>query len=199
MIKNIIFDIGNVLTDFRWRDFLRDQGYDDAVIDRIANASVLSDVWCEYDRGEWTQEQLLDAFVSKDPDIEEEIRMAFSDFTGMVTPREYAIPWVKELKQKGYRVLFLSNFSRKAELECADALSFMPYMDGGILSYQDKVIKPDTAIYELLLSRYELVAQESVFIDDTLVNVEAAIGVGMQGIHFKTKEQVDAELKALGV
>lgn len=199
MIKNIIFDIGNVLTDFRWRDFLRDKGYDDVMIDRIAKASVMSDVWCEYDRGVWTQEEILEAFVSNDPAIENEIRMAFENLQGIVTPREYAIPWVKELKANGYRVLYLSNFFQKAEIECADALRFIPYMDGGILSYRDKVIKPDLVIYELLLSRYGLVAEESVFIDDTPVNVEAAEKLGIYGIHFKAKEQVEEELRVLGV
>lgn len=199
MIKNIIFDIGNVLTDFRWREFLKDKGFDEEMINRIADATVMSDVWCEYDRGVWTDEQLLEAFVQNDPEIENEIHKAFKDFTGMVTPRAYAIPWLKALKTAGYKVLYLSNFSRKAELECADSLSFMPYMDGGILSYQDKLIKPNPAIYELLLSRYGLVADESVFIDDTPVNVEAARQIGIHGIRFETKEQVDEELRALGV
>ena len=199
MIKNVIFDIGNVLTDFRWRDFLKDKGFDETMIDRIAGATVLNPVWCEYDRGMWTDEQILEAFIKKDPAIEKEIHMAFDDFTGMVTPREYAIPWLQSLKANGYRVLYLSNFSRKAEVECADALNFMPYMDGGILSYRDKLIKPNPDIYKLILSRYGLAAEESVFIDDTLVNVEAAEKVGIHGIHFKTKEQVDEELRALGV
>lgn len=199
MIKNVIFDIGNVLTDFRWREFLEDKGFDEKMIGRIADATVLNPVWCEYDRGVWTDEQLLEAFIKKDPAIEKEIHMAFDDFTGMVTPREYAISWLQSLKAGGYRVLYLSNFSRKAEVECADALRFMPYMDGGILSYRDKLIKPNPAIYELILSRYGLAAEESVFIDDTPVNVEAAEKAGIHGIHFQTKEQVDEELRALGV
>ena len=53
MIKNIIFDIGNVLTNYRWREFLEDKGFDEAMIDRIAEATVNSSVWCEYDRGVW--------------------------------------------------------------------------------------------------------------------------------------------------
>lgn len=199
MIKNIIFDIGNVLTDFRWRELLQEKGFDETMIERFAKAAFLNDVWREYDRGVWTDEQLIEAFVQNDPAIEKEIRMVFENIEGMVTPREYAIPWLKKLKESGYRVLYLSNFSRKAEVECADSLSFMPYMDGGILSYQDKMIKPDPAIYELLLTRYGLVAEESVFIDDTPVNVEAAKKFGIHGIHFKTKEQVDEELYALGM
>ena len=147
----------------------------------------------------WTDEQLLEAFIQNDPAIEKELRMVFDNCKGMVTIRDYAIPWLKELKAKGYRLLYLSNFSQKAEEECADALAFLPYMDGGILSYRDKLIKPDPAIYELLLSRYELKAEESVFMDDTLVNVEAAKKLGIHGILFQTKEQVEEELRELGV
>lgn len=197
MIKNIIFDIGNVLSNYRWREFLQDKGFDEAMISRIAEATVNSAVWCEFDRGVWTDEEIMAGFVKNDPDIEKEIHQAFDDFKELVTPREYAIPWVQELKAKGYQVLYLSNFSRKAEEECVEALNFMPYMDGGILSYRDKLIKPDPAIYELLLSRYNLVAEESVFLDDTLVNVEAAEKVGIHGIHFLTKEQAEAELQEL--
>ena len=72
-------------------------------------------------------------------------------------------------------------------------------MDGGILSYQEKLIKPDPAIYQLLLNRYGLKAQECVFLDDTERNVDAAIQQGMAGIVFRSREQAVEELKGLGV
>lgn len=199
MIKNIIFDIGNVLTDFRWRDFLFDKGFDEEMVERIANASIRNPQWTEFDRGVWTDEQLMESFVANDPEIETQLHEAYDDVHGMVTLREYAIPWVQELKKKGYRVLYLSNFSHKAEVECADSLAFLPYMDGGILSYKDKLVKPDPAIYRLLLDRFGLIAGESVFLDDTLVNVEAARKMGIYGIHFLSKEQAEEELRKLGV
>ncbi|MCM1326595.1 MAG: HAD family phosphatase [Bacteroidales bacterium] len=199
MIRNIIFDIGNVLADFRWRAFLRDKGFDDAMIERISKASVESPLWSELDRGEWSEEELLQAFVDRDPAIEKELREAYSDIRGMVTPREYAVPWVRKLKENGYQVLYLSNFSRKAEEECAESLAFLPYTDGGILSYREKMIKPDPEIYRLLLKRYHLQPQECVFLDDTLKNIEAAQAEGMMGILFRTKEQAEEDLRGLGV
>ncbi|MCR5753334.1 MAG: HAD family phosphatase [Acetatifactor sp.] len=197
MIRNIIFDIGNVLTDFRWEGFLLDKGLSHDIVDRIGNATVRSKEWSEVDRGVWSLEELLEAFIRNDPSLEKEMRFAFDDFTGMVTPREYAIPWVQELKKKGFDVYYLSNFSEKAKKECSDALNFLPYMDGGILSYKEKMVKPDPAIYKLLMERYGLKAQESVFLDDTLANVEAARLVGMHGIHFKSKEQATEELEKM--
>lgn len=199
MIRNLIFDIGNVLTDFRWKEFLQDKGFEEAMIERIAKASVLSPFWNEFDRGEWDTEKLMAEFVKLDTGIEKELHQAYDNIHGMVTKREYAIPWIKEWKEKGYGVYYLSNFSYKAYIECADALDFLPLMDGGILSYRDKVIKPGPEIYELLLSRYGLKAEECVFLDDTLKNVEAARKLGFYGVHFKTKEQAIEELKKMGV
>lgn len=199
MIRNIIFDIGNVLTDFRWREFLQDKGFDETMIDRIARASVMSPYWNEFDRGEWEQDKIMARFIQNDPEIEKELHLAYDNIKGMVTPRDYAIPWIKELKAKGYGVYYLSNFSYKAYVECSDALDFLPYTDGGILSYRDKVIKPGKEIYDLLLSRYGLKAEESVFLDDTLKNVEAAREYGFYGICFRTKEQAEEELRKLGV
>lgn len=199
MIRNIIFDIGNVLTDFRWNDFLRDKGFDEEMTKRIAKASILTPLWNEVDRGVWSREKLLQEFTRMDPEIEAELHRAFDNVTGMVTKREYAIPWLQELKAKGYRVYYLSNFSEKAYEDCMEALDFLPFMDGGILSYRDHVIKPDAEIYRLLLSRYSLKAEESVFLDDTLPNVEAARALGLHGICFRTREQAEAELKKLGV
>ena len=187
MIRNIIFDIGNVLTDYRWKGFLEDKGFDEEMIKKIAKASVMHPLWAEFDRGTWTDEQVLDAFVKDAPELEQELYRAFTSIAGIVTPRAYAISWLQELKSKGYHVYYLSNFSRKAEVEC------------GILSYKEQLIKPEPEIYQLLLKRYGLKAEECVFMDDTLKNVQAAEEQGIHGIHFLTKEQAEEELRKLGV
>lgn len=195
MIRNIVFDIGNVLTDFRWRGFLQDKGFDEEMVERIARASVMTPLWFEIDRGVWDEEKLMEEFIRLDPGIEKELRYAFGNVRGMVTKRDYAIPWIGELKERGYRTYYLSNFSHKAYVECTDALDFLPYMDGGILSYREKVVKPDKEIYQRLLSQYSLKAEESVFLDDTPANVEAARALGFFGICFETKEQAARELE----
>lgn len=199
MIRNIVFDIGNVLTNFRWKEFLMDKGFDGEMIRRIARASVENPLWQEVDRGVWDQEKLMREFIKLDPEIEAELRLAYDVICGMVTPRAYAIPWIKELKEKGYGVYYLSNFSDKAYVDCADALEFIPYTDGGILSYRERMVKPEPEIYRLLLERYGLKAEECVFLDDLEVNVEAARKEGFAGIVFETKEQAEEELARLGV
>ena len=174
----IIFDIGNVLVDFRWKDFIREHGYTGETADRIAAASVLSDDWKQYDLGLLGEDEILDLFVKNDPAIGAQIRNTYRSLEGLLTQMPYAKPWIEELKSRGYRVLYLSNFSEKAERECAKELDFIPLTDGGILSYREKMIKPDPAIYELLTVRYALTPSECIFFDDTPANVEAALRHG---------------------
>ena len=197
MIKNVIFDIGNVLTDFRWAEFLADKGFSEEEIRRIAKASVLSPVWPELDRGVWSFEEVMAGFVKNDPEMEEEFHRAYDDMTDIVTIRDYAIEWIKSLKKQGFSVYYLSNFSQKIEKECEKALVFRKEMDGGILSWNDKLIKPDPAIYKLCLTRFGLKPEESVFVDDTAVNVEAANKLGIHGVVFQSREQVDQKLAEL--
>ncbi|MBR1692064.1 MAG: HAD family phosphatase [Lachnospiraceae bacterium] len=199
MITTIIFDIGNVLVGFDWEGYLESFGFTDEVTGRISKATVLSPQWDEFDRGAVDDEEIIRCFVKNDPEIEKEIRMICEDIHDMLTIREYAVPWVKELKQKGYRVLYLSNFSRKAEIECAHTLTFLPYMDGGIMSYRYHQIKPQPEIYDTLIREYELKPEECVFLDDRSDNCEAARAKGMHAIVFTTREEALKGLAKLGV
>ncbi len=199
MITTIIFDIGNVLADFTWREHFAGFGYSEEMVERIARATVYTPGWNEYDRGVLTIEQIMQEFVEADPEIEADIRRVMDNVKTIVRRNDYAIPWIQDLKSKGYRVLYLSNFSEKAETECAYALDFIPYMDGGILSYKEKLIKPMPEIYELLIRRYALVPQECVFLDDTQVNLDGAQKFGIHTILFQNKEQAMEELRKLGV
>jgi epoxide hydrolase-like predicted phosphatase len=198
-IDTVVFDIGNVLTDFAWTEFLQNKGYDEAMIKRIAKASVESDDWVEYDKGNLTNDEIVERFVENDPEIAEQLKDAFVNIDGIILKREKTIPWIKALKAAGYKVLYLSNFSRQALEGCPEAMAFLDETDGGILSYRDHVVKPYPEIYHLLEERYNLTPAKTVFIDDTAVNIEAAINLGWKGIVYKDYDQTASELKALGV
>lgn len=199
MITTIIFDIGNVLADFTWREHFAGFGYDDEMVERIGRATVMNQAWGEIDRGVMKAEDIILEFVAADPEIEEDIRKVLKDVRTIVSRNDYAIPWIQDLKRKGYRALYLSNFSEKAETDCAYALDFIPYMDGGILSYQEKIIKPMPEIYQLLIDRYSLVPEECVFMDDTQANLVGAEKFGIHTIHFQNQAQAIKELRRLGV
>ena len=198
-IDTVVFDIGNVLTDFAYRDFIEKRVSDTEIARRIEKATVLSNDWPELDRGALAIEEIIDRFKKNDPEISEQIGKVFSDFKDIVTKREKAIPWIKALKAAGYKVLYLSNFSKWVLDDCEDAMAFLDETDGGILSYRDQLIKPDPAIYNLLAERYSLVPEKTVFIDDTEVNIDTAKSLGWNGIVYKDYESTKKELEALGV
>ena len=199
MIKTVIFDIGNVLTDFAWEPFFRKFGFSEEIFERVAKATVKSLEWHEFDRGELTMKEIVAAFIENDPGIEKEIRLVFENVKGLVTKRDYAIPWIQHLKASGLQVLYLSNFAEITKNHCIEALDFIPYTDGGVLSYEIKMVKPNADIYQALIAKYNLNPKECVFVDDTLPNVEAAIKLGMHAIHAVSHEAALEGLAALGV
>ena len=99
MIKNIVFDIGGVLADFRIIEFLTGKGMDSTTIKHIINASVMNPYWGKFERGEVTEEEALAAFTAADPEIEGQLRRAFTNLKGMLTIREYAVPLVRIPKE----------------------------------------------------------------------------------------------------
>lgn len=199
MIKTIIFDIGNVLADFTWREFLEKKGCTGDNLERIAKATVQNEKWNEYDKGMMTDEEILQNFIAGAPELEEDIIRYFSNLKGVVSRNDYAVSWIEELKSKGYQVLYLSNFSKRAEEDCADALDFLSHMDGGILSYKEKVIKPMPEIYQILIERYQLIPEECVFLDDLEQNLQGAAAFGIHTIRFVNQKQAIEELQKLGV
>lgn len=199
MIKTVIFDIGNVLTRFCWREFFESFGYDEETTKKIECATVKSAAWNEYDRGRMTDEEVLEQFIRNDPSIERQLRETLADVSGILARCDYAIPWIQELKTGGRQVLVLSNFSNKAYTDCQDALDFLPYTDGGILSYREGCIKPEPEIYRRLIEKYRLIPEECVFVDDLQCNLDGAAAFGIHTILFCSQAQARAELKKLGV
>ena len=197
MIKTVIFDVGNVLTDFGWQDFIKSFGYSEDVTARLGEVTIESRFWKEYDRGVMSNDEIVRSFISLAPDLEEEIRNINKCLTGILKPADYAIDWIKEQKAKGLQVLFLSNFSEKCFRECQDALGFLEYMDGGIFSYTVKLIKPEPEIYGRLLDTYGLKACECVFIDDLEANIKTAEELGFHTVLFKDHIQASEELDRL--
>ena len=167
------------------------------MIKRLLKASVMSPYWEQFERADITEEEAMRAFVSLDQEIEEELNTAFSDIHGMLTIREYAVPWIRSLKEAGYRVYYLSNYSKKAYDECRDSLAFMEYTDGGFLSFQQRMTKPDPQMYTRFLEHFQLDPRESVFIDDTEQNVAVAESLGFRGIVFRSYEDAVKGLEKL--
>lgn len=188
MIKNVIFDIGRVLIEFEWEQYLR--GLFDAQTAKIVSDAMWgTEAWNELDRNVLSMDEVMALFIANAPDYAEQIREAVRKMGGCAGMKPYAIDWVKELKSKGYRVYYLSNYFEYLMRERPDVLEFTNYMDGGIFSWQEHIIKPDPEIYRRLMQRYQLKPEECVFIDDSPKNIAAANALGIHGVLFESYEK----------
>ena len=198
MIKTVIFDIGNVLVDFCWRKMYEGFGLEGQELERFADATVRHQAWVDLDQGIITTEEAKEAYAKEVPEYRAFIERIYQEMDKMLVQFEYSIPWLKELKERGYRIYILSNWSKPAYDACQNtALSFLPLVDGVVFSYKEFVIKPDKKIYEIICDRYDINPAEAVFLDDSEANIMSAREFGLHAIHFKSYEQGRKELEEL--
>jgi len=198
-IDTVIFDIGNVLADYEWLDVLQDLGYDDETITAVSEAVFLSDDWPEGDRGLLSEARILQAFIDNNPDYETEIREVFAHIGDTIHTFPYADTWLDSLRQKRYRIYILSNFSEPLYKQAADKMTFLSKTNGGYMSYQVGLLKPEPAIYQKLIRNFHIDPKKAVFLDDLPENVAAARLQGLHAIQFTSYEKAVDELKKLGV
>ena len=200
MIRNIIFDIGNVLAYFRWKDLFAELGFTGEKFDRIAAATILHPtMWPEFDRSLMSDEEIISSCIEREPEYEEDIRMIFERTELLIEEYAYSYGWIKDLKERGYKVYLLSNYG-KTSFEAAVAhgrLSFMPLIDGGVISYEVRIVKLEPGIYDALIKKFDLQPEECVFLDDRKDNVEAAMKKGFYGIVVEGYEQAAEALDNL--
>ena len=197
MIKNVIFDIGHVLIDFSWRDCMIKCGIKEEDMEKIAMATVKSPYWSELDRGVMTDDEILSKFIENAPEFEKEIRVFFKEVTWSMPPFDYSKGWLHSVKERGYNVYILSNFSDYNFNTLKPGYTFLEEADGMVVSYEVKFVKPEREIYEILLDKYSLKADECVFIDDREDNIEAARALGFYGIVFKSFDDANEKLDLL--
>ncbi len=194
MIKNIVFDISNVLAPFRFKEFLAEKGFDADTIKRIVKASAMTSYWTEFEKGMLTYEEAMNGFISTDAGIAAELHKAYDSCSGIMGKYDYTEGWINALKEAGYSLYCITNFTPAGYEQCYDCIAFVERFDGCVFSFREGVVKPDPEIYKILLSRYDIKAEECVFIDDTEENVISAEKLGFKGIVFTGYDDAVAKL-----
>lgn len=194
-IRNIVFDIGQVLLEFDWRKFIAGMDISDEKKEQLAHVT-LGNIphWNEHDRG-MSDEDFIKKSLTIEPDIEEELRYYLKNIGTVAREYDHSVPLMRSLKAHGYGIYLLSNYGVTPFKYARENMKFFDEVDGMIISHEVGVIKPEPRIYELLFEKYGLVPEECVFIDDRADNVEAAKNMGMKGIVFGNIEQVQKELE----
>ena len=198
MIKNIVFDLGKVLLDFCPEKYLERKIPKD-VCERVYEDMFLSKEWIMLDRGVISEKQAIADIIARDKEMEKYIECAFDNWYELLKPIEKNVDILRKLKDKNYNVYYLSNFHDLAFKYVNKKYSFFKLFDGGIVSYKEKLLKPEKEIYEALLDTYSLVSEECLFIDDTKVNIDAAGKLKIKGIHLDKADNLEKYLKCYDI
>lgn len=199
MIKNVIFDIGNVLVDFRWRALMEDLKLPKETQAVFEKTVFGSRWWAELDHGIYEEAKILEKFREDNREHLEEFNLVWDNRDKLVEPYAYSAEWIAKLKSCGLNVYLLSNYPRDVftlHAECG-CFPFLDKVDGKVVSGFVRMVKPNADIYEYLLKEYKLKESECVFIDDREENVDAAEDLGISGIVFQNYDQACAELDKL--
>ena len=183
-VKKFLFDLGNVFFDWNPERILKPIFNDDERMNFFINniSFPLLDTRC--DAGITIEVAVNDA-VKKFPDFEKEIKLYYPNHRNMVGGFfQKTVDIFYKVKNLNYPCYILSNWSAETYEGMEETYPFLKDFDGKIISGRDFLIKPDPAIYELAISRFDLVPQETLFIDDRLDNIQAAQNLNFQTIHL---------------
>ena len=183
-VKKFLFDLGNVFFDWNPERILKPIFNDDERMNFFINniSFPLLDTRC--DAGITIEVAVNDA-IKKFPEFEKEIKFYYPNHGNMVGgffPKTVDVFY--KIKELNYPCFVLSNWSAETYEGMEEKYPFLKDFDGKIISGRDFLIKPDPAIYELAISRFNLIPEETLFIDDRLDNIEAAQNLNFQTIHL---------------
>ena len=200
IIKNIIFDFGGVVMDWNPRYFFKDYFNDDEKMEYFLK-NITTDEWnIEQDRGRTLAEGTA-IQVANFPEWEKEIRAYYDNWTTMLKS-EIAdnVAVLRKLEYSEYELFGLTNWSAETFPYAVKNYDFFSIFKGKIVvSGTEKLIKPNPEIWHVLLNRYQIKAEESVFIDDNFKNIEVAKSLGFICIHIKEDTDLEKELRDLGI
>lgn len=194
MIRNIIFDLGNVLISFHPSEYLEKNNYP-----LIKRQIILSDVfwskeWLLLDNGDLTPGEAIDSIAEKSSLTKQEIALIFNKRTAIMFSLDDTIKILPGLKEEGYMLYYLSNFPADIFDEVKRGYTLFEYFDGGIISADVHFSKPDPAIFNVFLEKYDLLTYECFYIDDIEENVIVAESIGMTGFFTAGSTDISKEL-----
>lgn len=194
-LQNIVFDFGGVLIDWDPIYLYKD------IFETEEELSFFLENVCRYDwnvlqdAGRPIAEATL--LLQKDhPEYSKEIAYYYGRWEEMLGGTiDENVKLIKPLKEK-YKIYGLTNWSSETLPLAMERYSFFKDLDGIVVSGDEKIIKPDPKIYEVLLNRYDLDAKASLFIDDNTDNIKAAEKMGFKTVHFTVEVNLEELLKS---
>jgi 2-haloacid dehalogenase len=197
-IKNLIFDFGGVLIDWNPRYF-----YKDIFSDVEEMEYFLSEVWSpkwnmKHDAG-FSFSEITRELQELHPKYRNEIEMYQHNWEVMIKGEISENTVLLDPLKSKYRLFGLTNWSAEAFPVIYPKYEFFKIFEGIVVSGEEKLVKPGKEIYQLLLNRYDLLENESLFIDDSLKNIETANELGFSTIHINGTQSLKEQLVSMGL
>lgn len=199
MIKNIVFDIGGVLLKFNPENYLDYFNYAGEKAKTLRRIIFAAPEWKEYLKGTISIAEFKANIINANHNYEKEVLeiLDVDNLTYLMPPIDQSFTFLANMHKQGYKIYILSNINEGTLNYFRNHFDIDSKIDGAIYSCQVGMLKPDIEIYNLLLSRYNLIPEETLFLDDTKKNIDAAITLGIQTIWFKDPYPALLEAKAI--
>lgn len=199
MSKTVVFDLGGVLIDWNPR-YLFSSYFETEDAMEYFLSTICTMEWNEEQDGGRPIEEANKLLIKKHPEYTKEILAYYGEWEVMLKgdiPETVEI--LKSIRQQHDKIYALTNWSAETFSIAKRRFEFLGWFDGILVSGEEKLKKPGPKIYQLLLSKYNLVADDCLFIDDNLRNVEAAINEGIESIKYENPTQLKGALDVHGI
>ncbi len=195
-VRNVIMDLGGVMLEWNPDQLLARFQPDPALRARL-RAGIFGPDWHLFDRGRLTEAQLIDRLEVCCGQTREQLLDIVDAVRESLLEKTATVALVRALRQRGFDIYCLSNMPGPVYEHLRRRHTFWDVFRGIVVSAEIQLMKPEPEIYLHLLERFGLRPEESVFIDDMQVNVDAAKGVGLHAIRFHNAAQCQQELDQL--
>ncbi|WP_299126164.1 HAD family phosphatase [uncultured Winogradskyella sp.] len=200
-IDTIIFDLGGVLIDWNPEYVYLDVFNGDREKMQWFFDTICTSDWNENQDAGYPMQKATEERIALFPEHEELIRMFYGRWEEMLGDAIHGTVDIlrKLIDNPSYKVVALTNWSHETFPIALERFDFLHWFEGILVSGEEKTRKPFPEIYELTLKRFNIKAENSIFIDDNLRNIKAAEAFGINGIHFETPEVLIDKLNTYSV
>jgi 2-haloacid dehalogenase len=199
-IDAVIFDLGGVLIDWN-PSYVFDKMFEDEDQKKHFFENICTSDWNEKQDAGRPLKEASEELVAKHPEWKEYIEAYYGRWEEMLGgPIDGTVEIFRRLKQTGkYKLYALTNWSAELFPIALERYDFLHWFDGRVVSGEEKMRKPFPEFYQLILERFQLNVEETLFIDDNVRNAKAAEAMGLKTIIFKSPTQLKEELINLGI
>jgi 2-haloacid dehalogenase len=200
-IDTIIFDLGGVLIDWNPEYVYLDVFNGDREKMKWFFDHICTHDWNENQDAGYSLAKATEERVALFPEHEELIRMYYGRWVEMLGEAIFDTVDILDnlVSKKQHKIVALTNWSHETFPIALERFEFLHWFEGIVVSGEEKTRKPFKEIYETTLNRFNIKAEQSIFIDDNLRNIEAANALGINGVHFKNSKLLIEQLKAYNI